>query len=129
MSAPSLAQRAGEGWRSNLAIRLDHKGAQHKLQFHHIFPKAVLKGHYTDRDADDIANLAFIGGKMNRSISDKPPAAYFPGVLEKAGADAFAAQSIPLDEALLQVDGYKLFLSQRRKSIAERVNTFLGTRM
>jgi Protein of unknown function DUF262 len=33
-------------WRSNLAISLDHSGAQHRLQFHHIFPKAVLKAAY-----------------------------------------------------------------------------------
>ena len=36
-------------WRSNLAIALDHSGAQHRLQFHHIFPKAVLKSSYTGR--------------------------------------------------------------------------------
>lgn len=61
-------------WRSNLAISIDHSGSHHRLQFHHIFPKAQLRKHYTTRDADDIANLAFIGGKTNRAISDKPPA-------------------------------------------------------
>ena len=71
-----LAFRAAgaKDWRSNLAIALDHSGAHHRLQFHHIFPKAVLKSAYTAREADDIANLAFIGGKTNRQISDKPPA-------------------------------------------------------
>jgi hypothetical protein len=54
---------------------------EHRLQFHHIFPKAILKGSYTQREADDIANLAFIGGKTNRSISDKDPRLYFPGIL------------------------------------------------
>ena len=29
-------------WNSNLQIALNHSGAQDKLQFHHIFPKAVL---------------------------------------------------------------------------------------
>lgn len=124
-----LAFRAGgaKDWRSNLAIRLDHKGAQHKLQFHHIFPKAVLKERYTDREADDIANLAFIGGKMNRSISDKAPAVYFPTVLKKTGPDAFAAQCIPVEETLLEVDGYKAFLATRRESVAKRLNEFLST--
>src|SRR6266568_2998973 len=63
-------------WQSNLAIALGHRGAQHRLQFHHIFPKAVLKGSYTAREADDIANLAFIAGKTNRQISDKAPSNY-----------------------------------------------------
>lgn len=30
-------------WSSNLAIAVDHAGVQHKLQFHHIFPKALLR--------------------------------------------------------------------------------------
>lgn len=73
-----LAFRAAgaKDWRSNLVISLDHSGAQHRLQFHHIFPKAQLKASFTTREADDIANLAFIGGKTNRAISDKPPATY-----------------------------------------------------
>ena len=36
-----------KGWRSNLKIALDHSGSQYRLQFHHIFPKAVLKNDYT----------------------------------------------------------------------------------
>ncbi|HEX7406701.1 MAG TPA: hypothetical protein VF515_03515 [Candidatus Binatia bacterium] len=80
-------RRAGaKDWRSNLTISLDHSGAQHRLQFHHIFPKAVLKSAYTAREADDIANLAFIGGKTNRAISDKAPTEYFPALIAKAGA-------------------------------------------
>ena len=113
-------------WRSNLAIALDHSGIQHRLQFHHVFPKAVLKASYTSREADDIANLAFIGGKTNRGISDKPPAEYLPTLLAKAGDSAFQAQCIPLASDLLGVEHYKDFLIQRRKLIAERLNEFLG---
>src|ERR1035437_10028587 len=49
-----LAFRAAgaKDWRSNLAIAHDHSGSQHKLQFHHIFPKAVLKSTYPSREAD-----------------------------------------------------------------------------
>jgi hypothetical protein len=123
-----LAFRAAgaKDWRSNLAIALDHSGSQHRLQFHHIFPKAVLKKHYTIREADDIANLAFIGGKTNRAISDKPPAKYFPPLFEKAGTAPFAAQCIPTEEALLDIEGYKAFLARRRGIIADRLNAFLG---
>jgi uncharacterized protein DUF262 len=47
-----LAFRAAgaKDWRSNLTISLDHSGMQHRLQFHHIFPKAVLKNAYTARE-------------------------------------------------------------------------------
>lgn len=114
-------------WRSNLAIALDHSGAQHRLQFHHTFPKAVLKSTYTSREADDIANLAFIGGKTNRSISDKAPAQYFPAIIEKAGQSAFDLQCIPTRPEILTVEAYKNFLAERRKKISRRLNEFLGT--
>ena len=115
-------------WRSNLAIALDHRGSTHKLQFHHIFPKALLKSHYSSREADDIANLAFIGGRTNRQISDKAPSKYFPGLIEKAGDIAFEAQCIPITPAFLDIDTYKVFLVERRRLISERLNEFLGVR-
>jgi hypothetical protein len=123
-----LAFRAAgaKDWRSNLAIALDHKGSSHRLQFHHIFPKAVLKGAYTAREADDIANLAFVGGKTNRQISDKAPVQYFPSVLEKSEKSAFDAQCIPTDPVVLTVDAYKQFLAARRLAVSKRLNDFLG---
>lgn len=113
-------------WRSQLAVALSHAGAQHRLQFHHIFPKAVLKGSYSQREADDIANLAFIAGNTNRAISANPPRDYFPGILGKSGQAAFDSQCIPVEEALLGVADYKKFLAERRKRVAERLNEFLG---
>src|SRR5690606_34226683 len=123
-----LAFRAAgaKDWQSNLAIALGHHGAQHRLQFHHIFPKAVLKGTYTAREADDIANLAFIGGKTNRQISDKAPNVYFPALVDKAGKALFDAQCIPTDPSLLGVDGYKRFLAARRVIVGQRLNEFLN---
>lgn len=115
-------------WRSTLAIALDHSGAQHRLQFHHVFPKAVLKNGYTTREADDIANLTFIGGKTNRAISDKPPSVYLPPLIEKIGEASLHAQCIPTNGELLDLVNYKDFLVERRKRIAERINSFLGTR-
>jgi hypothetical protein len=123
----AFRKSGAKDWRSNLSIALDHSGSQHRLQFHHIFPKAVLKSSYSSREADDIANLAFIGGKTNRAISDKPPVSYFPSLLEKAGQSPFAAQCIPTDPALLDVPSYKAFLTKRREVVAQRINEFLGT--
>jgi hypothetical protein len=124
-----LAFRAAgaRDWHSQLAIALDHSGNQHRLQFHHIFPKAVLKkSHYPAREADDIANLAFIGGKTNRAISDKAPKDYLPPLLKQVGEAPFSAQAIPLEPDLLEVAHYKAFLQERRKRIAEKLNAFLG---
>jgi len=112
-------------WRSNLAISIDHSGSHHRLQFHHIFPKAQLKKSYTSREADDIANLAFIGGGTNRRISDKPPSKYLPPLIEQHGLPTFEAQAIPTEPGLLEIDCYKDFLAKRRELIAEQLNAFL----
>lgn len=122
-----LAFRAADAkdWISQLTIALDHSGVQHRLQFHHIFPKAILNGTNTRREADDIANLAFISGKMNRQISDKSPSTYFPPLILSAGLSAFHAQCIPTDPTLLGIASYKAFLQQRRVLIAQRLNGFL----
>ncbi len=114
-------------WRSNITIALDHSGIQHRLQFHHIFPKGLLKKSYAQRDIDDIANLAFISGKTNRAISDKPPSIYFPPLIEKVGEVTFETQCIPTDMELLETSKYKEFLSERRKRIASRLNEYLET--
>lgn len=113
-------------WRSQIAIGLDLVGAQHRLQFHHIFPKAVLKPRGIQREADDIANLCFIGGKTNRQISDKAPAQYFPSLLQECGSVPFDAQCIPTDERLRDVEQYRDFLKERRVRIAARLNEYLG---
>lgn len=113
-------------WRSQLVISLDHSGSQHRLQFHHIFPKALLKkGNYTPREADDIANLAFIDGKTNRTISDKAPLDYLLPLVKQHGEAPFAAQCIPVEENLLALEQYKEFLQERRKRIADALNAFI----
>jgi hypothetical protein len=114
-------------WHSNLVIALSHVGNAHQLQFHHIFPKAVLKSTATTRETDDIANLAFISGKANRKISAKEPALYFPEVRKANGEQPFESQCIPTDPNLLTVERYRAFLAERRRLIAERLNTFLGS--
>lgn len=123
-----LAFRAAgaRDWYSNLAIALGHRGHQHHLQFHHIFPKAVLKDHYSNREADDIANLAFLGGRTNRQISHKPPSEYLPPLIARLGHSPFKSQCIPTDRALLEVASYKEFLAERRRLVSRCLNEFLG---
>lgn len=122
----AFREAGAKDWKSQLAIGLSHSGNQHRLQFHHIFPKAVLKATHTPREADDIANLAFIGGQTNRRISDKPPADYLPGLIASNGQDMFTAQCIPTNPELLEVAKYKEFLRIRRGLVAKRLNDFLG---
>jgi len=113
-------------WQSGLNIALSHGGAQHRLQFHHIFPKAILRGSYTAREADDIANLAFIASKTNQRIGKGRPAEYVPALLNEGGKANLESQCIPTDPTLLDEAQYKAFLVERRKRISACLNAFLG---
>ncbi len=121
----AFREDGAKDWTSNLAISLSHSGKQHALQFHHIFPKAILKGQYRTVVVNDIANLAFIGGKTNRRISNKAPEKYFPEIIEKQGNGVLIAQCIPSDNGLLTTDRYLEFISARRTLLADRLNRFL----
>lgn len=112
-------------WQSGLLISFDHSGSSHQLQIHHIFPKARLRAQAINSGIDDIANLAFIGGKANREISASDPAVYLPAIIAKSGPSAVTHQCIPSDPALLVASQYDNFLRERRKLICQRVNEFL----
>ena len=118
--------RGAQDWETGLEISLGHRGHQDKLQFHHIFPKAVLRERYSKSEINDIANLAFIGGRTNRTISAKQPEKYIPDFVASKGAKNFKDQAIPTDPALLTVDAYHEFLRQRRVEIAQALNAYLG---
>lgn len=124
-----LAFRAADAkdWHSNLTIAVNHQGRQHKLQFHHIFPQAMLKGTYTPLEVNDIANLCFIAGKTNRRIKDKEPRIYFPEIIDEKGRTPFEAQCVPVpkEKDELNPENYKKFLRVRRERIATRLNEFL----
>ncbi|PSB38496.1 GmrSD restriction endonuclease domain-containing protein [Aphanothece minutissima] len=123
----AFQQAGARDWQSQLAIALSHVGSAHQLQFHHIFPKALLRQHgYGTGEIDDIANLAFIGGRSNRRISDRPPATYIPELVASNVDQAFRSQCIPIDPALLALERYRTFMAERRRLIAERLNIFLS---
>jgi len=116
-------------WNTNLEISINHTGKQDKLQFHHIFPTAYMKKQSKLMElpsTDDIANLAFIGGKTNREISDKAPADYLKKILEGPGVDQLKKQAIPTDLELLKPESFGDFLALRRNLIAHKLNDFLG---
>jgi hypothetical protein len=125
----AFKEDGAKDWNTNLEISVNHSGKQDKLQFHHIFPTAYMKKQAKLMDlpsTDDIANLAFIGGKTNREISDKAPVDYLKKILEGPGVTQLRNQAIPTDPELLKPEAFAEFLTQRRELIATRLNKFLG---
>jgi len=120
----AVKHAGAKDWRSGLAISLTHSGKYHYIQTRHIFPKAITGG-YEANNVNEIANLAFISGSQNRSISSKPPDVYLPDVVRTRGLEALTAQGIPIDTELWKLDNFQAFLEYRRAELAKIVNDFL----
>lgn len=123
-----LRQGGAKDWLSGIKLSNKHVGTAHRLQFHHIFPKSLLKNAgYEKREINEIANMAFIGGKANRHILNNPPSKYFPEeIIPTRGKDALTSQLVPLEPKLWEIQNYRDFLDRRRKSIAEAINSFMN---
>jgi hypothetical protein len=124
----ALKARGAKDWRTRLALSLTHQGRYHFVQYHHIFPKAVLKtAKYEKAAINEIANMAFIAGGTNRKLSVSPPEQYFAAIVEDQGAAALEAHCIPTDPSLWQVEAYPRFLEYRRAALARTINEFIGS--
>jgi len=121
-----LKQNGAKDWWSGLKLSERHTGNAHTIQFHHIFPKSLLKDQYDKKEINEIANLAFIGGKTNRQITNKEPINYLEKeVVAKRGEEALTSQLIPLDKKMWEINNYQQFLNYRRNAIADAINNFM----
>jgi hypothetical protein len=120
----AVKHAGAKDWRSGLGISLTHSGKSHYVQTHHIFPKAITKGHEAS-EINEIANLAFISGGNNRLISSKAPSDYLPDIVERRGTEALTSQGISLDVELWRLENFRAFLEYRRSELAGMVNHFL----
>jgi hypothetical protein len=122
----ALKDAGAKDWLSGLGLSLTHQGRLHFIQWHHIFPKAVLKRQgYETGEINEIANMAFITGQTNRRISSKPPAEYLPQIIERQGKAAMSSQFVPDAPELLDVANYRAFLAQRREALCAAMNAFI----
>ena len=125
----AFKSKGAQDWKTSVEISLDHGGQQDSLQFHHIFPKAFLKGAVPSREIDDLANLAFISATTNNWIRAKSPATYIPQFVSDHGTAMFDNQCIPLDAKLLTRESYNEFLAERRVQIARELNRYLDIKV
>jgi hypothetical protein len=128
LSMAYLALRASgaKDWRTQLGLSLTHQGRFHFIQHHHIFPKAQLKkGNYEKSETNEIANMAFVTGGTNRSISSRLAELYLAPVLEEQGPGALEAHCIPVDPELWKLENYRRFLEYRRAALARAINEFI----
>jgi len=123
----AMKWNGAKDWSSGLGLSLTHQGRAHYIQYHHVFPKSLLKPIYETREINEIANMAFVAGQTNRALSNKEPAAYLPKVVEERGIEALAKQCVPTEPSLWMIPSYRSFLEKRRGMIAELANEFLAS--
>jgi hypothetical protein len=115
-------KKGAKDWFTGVSLSKHAVGADHQIEVHHIFPKAVLRHEGVSRhDRDEIANLAFLTAKPNKSISSTAPEKYLP----KIAKDRLRAQWVPMDEDLWKLDRFQDFLAERRKLLATAVNELI----
>jgi len=112
----------------HMGLRDLFSGSQIVLQAHvdrhHILPRAQ----FPERDrskADNIANIAFISGEVNRSIGAASPDVY----LGKLSTEILESQCIPLNKDLWHIDRAEDFWHARETLLAEAFNGFLRKMM
>ncbi len=114
-------KRGATDWFTGVALATDVVGAEHDVEVHHIFPKALLKKEGIRRkDRDEIANLAFLAARPNKKISNRPPEEYLAEIAEKHGG-RLEAQSVPMDRSLWRLDRFQDFLAARRLLLSRAV--------
>lgn len=122
----ALKDNGAKDWFSGLGLSLTHQGKMHFIQWHHIFPKSLLKERgFETGEINEIANMAFITGQTNRRISNKAPVEYLPDIVSKQGQETLEAQFVPSNMDLLQLGNYRQFLKVRREALARCMNNFI----
>ena len=92
-----------------------------KIEFHHIFPKKVLRDNgIPDNLINDIRNIAIVSRKANRKISATPPKEYF--VTEIEDKNRLFSQFVPEDPKYWKIENYKEFLEKREEIIINALN-------
>tara|TARA_R110002110_G_scaffold106587_3_gene267145 strand:- start:1283 stop:3010 length:1728 start_codon:yes stop_codon:yes gene_type:complete len=126
LSYLALKDAGASDWFSGLGLSLTHQGRLHFIQWHHIFPKALLKENgFETGEINEIANMAFITGQTNRRLGRRSPSEYLRNIIDQRGTHTLAAQCVPTDVDTLTVEGYRGFLANRRKALADCMNAFV----
>ncbi len=93
---------------------------QQGVDRHHILPRAQFPEHHRST-ADNVANIAFIVGDVNKSIGQTGPEVY----LKRIGLRVLKSQCVPTDETLWSTERGPEFWAARRELLAASFNEFL----
>ncbi len=93
-----------------------------KPEWHHIFPRKIVKDKFDSSLVNSFANIAVLNEKANRSFSAKPPRQYLQE--HKVARERLDEQAVPPDE-FLELNRFEEFLRLRAEELAERATRYL----
>jgi hypothetical protein len=94
-----------------------------KPEWHHFFPKKVLRGRADDSTVNSLANIVVLNEKANRSFSSKEPRKYLKEF--EVEIERLKEQLIPTQSGLWEVDKYEELLDARAKALAQAATDLL----
>lgn len=110
-------------WWSGANLTATGFGAAHKIELHHVFPRAQIRDLYPQKDVNELANLAFVSAAGHDPIGKKAPSQYLPTIL----VERLRQQFIPDDPDLWRVDQFQSFLAARRELLAAGINAVFAS--
>ncbi len=119
-----VRRRHAKDWFRDVELNSTNVGPADQLELHHIFPRTLLRKHgYSHREIDDLANIAFLSQKGNRTVQSTEPVNY----IEKFKIDPkrLRDQFLPMDRELWIVSNFPKFIEERRRLIAKAMNDYL----
>jgi hypothetical protein len=93
---------------------------QNNVDRHHILPRAQFDEDVRS-EADNIANIAFIAGDVNKSICQTGPEVYLAHIKPRV----LRSQCVPTDAALWRIDEADAFWRARRELLADSFNEYV----
>jgi len=93
---------------------------QSAVDRHHILPRAQFPEPLRAK-SDNVANIAFIAGDVNKAISQTGPEVY----LKRLGDKVLESQCVPQDQTLWDIERAEQFWTARRELLATSFNDFL----
>jgi len=111
-------------------IRIGYDRSENRLnegfkpEWHHFFPKRVLKKHdIDDSKINTLSNIVILNEKANRVFTSKEPTEYLK--VQNVKTERLVEQLIPTDENLWQVGNYDKFLEERASNLADVSNRWM----
>ncbi len=93
-----------------------------KPEWHHIFPRKIVKDSFDNSLVNSTANIAVLNEKANRSFSAKAPRQYLQE--HNVNSERLDEQGVP-SGAILEVDKFEEFLKIRAQKLADRATTYV----